>query len=104
MKLKYSRDGRYIVAQIFGAYIACLLIYVQYKDLISVRHLINVRDHLTYAYPKLVDRGLAARGLLESVQFTPNGTGGIFALYTLPGANLSRVFLNEFVTVSFDML
>jgi len=72
---------RYIVAQIFGAYIACLLIYVQYKDLIS-----------------LVDRGLAARGLLESVQFTPNGTGGIFALYTLPGANLSRVFLNEFVT------
>jgi len=72
---------RYIVAQIFGGYIACLLIYVQYKDLIS-----------------LVDQGLAAKGLLESIQFTPNGTGGIFALYTLPGANLSRVLLNEFVT------
>jgi len=72
---------RYIIAQIFGAYIACLLIYVQYKDLIS-----------------LVDQGLAVRGLLESIQFTPNGTGGIFALYTLPGANLSRVLLNEFVT------
>jgi len=72
---------RYIVAQIFGGYIACLLVYVQYKDLIS-----------------LVDQGLAAKGLLESTQFTPNGTGGIFALYTLPGANLSRVLLNEFVT------
>jgi len=72
---------RYIVAQIFGGYIACLLIYVQYKDLI-----------------KLVDEGLAAKGLLESLQFTPSGTGGIFALYTLPGANLSRVLLNEFVT------
>jgi hypothetical protein len=27
---------RYIVAQIFGGYIACLLIYAQYKDLINV--------------------------------------------------------------------
>jgi glycerol uptake facilitator-like aquaporin len=104
MKLNHSWDGRYIIAQIFGAYIACLLIYVQYKDLISVRHLINACGHLTYACPKLVDQGLAARGLLESIQFTPNGTGGIFALYTLPGANLSRVLLNEFVTVSSDML
>jgi glycerol uptake facilitator-like aquaporin len=72
---------RYIAAQIFGGYIACLLVYVQYKDLIN-----------------LADEGLAAKGLLESMQFTPNGTGGIFALYTLSGANLSRVFLNEFVT------
>ena len=38
---KRSRDDkdcsrRYIVAQIFGAYIACLLVYIQYKQLIHV--------------------------------------------------------------------
>lgn len=27
---------RYIVAQIFGGYVACLLVYAQYKDLIRV--------------------------------------------------------------------
>jgi len=27
---------RYIAAQIFGGYIACLLVYAQYKDLINV--------------------------------------------------------------------
>lgn len=49
-----------------------------------------------------VDLGLAAKGpgVLEAIQFTPQGTGGIIALYTVAGANLSRVFLNEFVTVS----
>ncbi|KIM84876.1 hypothetical protein PILCRDRAFT_67395 [Piloderma croceum F 1598] len=72
---------RYIVAQIFGGYIACLLIYAQYKDLIN-----------------LVDEGLAAKGALEAIQFTPNGTGGILALYTQPGANLARTLLNEFVS------
>jgi hypothetical protein len=50
--------------------------------------------------PKLVDEGLAAKGLLDSIQFTPNGTGGILALYTQPGANLARTLLNEFVSVS----
>jgi len=75
------RHVRYIVAQIFGAYFACLLVYAQYKDLIE-----------------LVDEELAAKGLLETIQFTPNGTGGILALYAPPGANLARTFLNEFVS------
>lgn len=30
---------RYIIAQILGGYIACLLIYVQYHHLITVTHL-----------------------------------------------------------------
>jgi len=46
----------------------------------------------------LVDEGLAAKGLLESMKFTPQGTGGILALYTQPGANLARTLLNEFVS------
>lgn len=28
----------YIVAQVLGAYVACLLIYAQYRDVIKVRH------------------------------------------------------------------
>jgi hypothetical protein len=47
---------------------------------------------------------LAATGALEAIQFTPNGTGGILALYTQPGANLARTLLNEFVSVSLESL
>jgi len=72
---------RYIAAQIFGAYVACLLAYAQYKDLI-----------------KEVTAGLQALGLFNSIMFTPQGPAGIFALYVTPGSNLGRVFLNEFVT------
>ncbi|KAG5638776.1 hypothetical protein H0H81_010197 [Sphagnurus paluster] len=42
---------------------------------------------------------LAARGKLESTQFTPNGPAGIFGFYLLPGQTFPRVFLNEFVSV-----
>ncbi|KZP31737.1 aquaporin-like protein [Athelia psychrophila] len=75
---------RYIFAQILGGYIAVGLVYLQYKDLIG-----------------LADEALlAAKGPLvaAATKFTPNGTAGILALYTLPGANLTRVLLNEFVT------
>jgi len=72
---------RYIVAQILGGYIACLLIYVQWHDLIAESEL-----------------ALSAAGLLESTLFTPQGPAGAFGLYTLPGLHLGRVFLNELVS------
>ena len=34
------------------------------------------------------------------MMFTPDGPAGIFALYVMPGTNLHRVLLNEFVVVS----
>lgn len=43
---------------------------------------------------------MAAAGLLDAIQFTPNGPAGIIGLYTLPGANLGVVFANEFFAVS----
>ena len=100
----FIHDGpvRYIAAQIFGAYIACLLVYVQWKDLIVVSIEKTRSLTLTHVYLKLAEEGLAARGLLDGLQFTPTGPGGIIALYTQPGANLGRVFLNEFVCVSPD--
>ncbi|KAI0070601.1 aquaporin-like protein [Panus rudis PR-1116 ss-1] len=71
---------RYIVAQILGGYVACLLIYVQYRHLILE-----------------VSEALEAAGKLDAVNFTPNGPAGIFALYVLPGSSLGQVLLNEFV-------
>ncbi|KAF5390064.1 hypothetical protein D9757_003778 [Collybiopsis confluens] len=75
---------RYIIAQILGSYVACLLIYAQWHDII-----------------KESEVALDSVGMLESTLFTPNGPAGAFGLYILPGLNLGRVFLNEFVTDTF---
>ncbi|EPS95510.1 hypothetical protein FOMPIDRAFT_1152048, partial [Fomitopsis schrenkii] len=74
------RGLRLIVSQILGAYIACLLIYVQYHDLI-----------------KVAIETLEAKELYETVMFTAQGPGGIFGLYSTKGVHLGYVFLNEFV-------
>ncbi|KAI0644606.1 aquaporin-like protein [Trametes meyenii] len=71
---------RYIVAQIFGAYVACLLIYIQYKQYIHTA--VNV---------------LKMKGLYDTQMFTPSGPGGIFGLYVNAGSNLGFVLVNEFV-------
>ncbi|EGO24809.1 hypothetical protein SERLADRAFT_438411 [Serpula lacrymans var. lacrymans S7.9] len=75
------KTWRYIIAQILGAYIACLVIYVQWKDLLDV-----------------AEEVLSAKGLYDTVMFSPNGPAGVFALYVSPTTNLHRVLLNEFVT------
>ncbi|KAF9496609.1 aquaporin-like protein [Pleurotus eryngii] len=72
---------RYIVFQILGGYIACLLVYAQWRDFILA-----------------AEAALTAAGRLEEVQFTATGTGGILALYAPPGAHLGLTFVNEFVT------
>jgi glycerol uptake facilitator-like aquaporin len=73
---------RYIIAQILGAYVACLLVYVQYSDLIET-----------------AETALVAANALDAVQFTATGPGGIFALYAPHGAHLWKTFINEFITV-----
>ncbi|KAJ6491911.1 putative aquaporin 2 [Mycena sanguinolenta] len=73
------KGARYIASQIFGGYIACLLVYLQYSTTIKGLEL--------ELGPKLA-----------SIQFTPNGPAGILALYLSPGSNRGHVFVNEFVT------
>ncbi|KAJ7077688.1 aquaporin-like protein [Mycena belliarum] len=75
-------DIRYLTAQILGGYIACMLVYVQYKSLI-----IEAEEVLQLAGP----------GVLDSVFYTPSGPGGIFALALPAGSNMGRAFVNEFV-------
>lgn len=86
-KMPLLKAARYIIAQIFGSFIAVLLVYAQYHDTI-----------------KLVEAGLKAKGVYDLIQFTPSGPAGILALYVAPGTNLARVLLNEFITVSFKHL
>ncbi|KAA1473088.1 aquaporin-like protein [Dentipellis sp. KUC8613] len=71
---------RYIVAQILGGYLGCLFVYLQWKH-----QFIEIENSLT------------ASGTLDAIRFTPNGPGGVIALYAAPGASLGLVFLNEFV-------
>ncbi|KAI0785554.1 aquaporin-like protein [Abortiporus biennis] len=75
-----GKAARLIISQIFGAYVACMLVYVQYRDLI-----IEVEDSLKKA------------GTFDTILFTPQGPAGIFGLYSLPGLALGHIFLNEFV-------
>lgn len=72
---------RYIVAQILGAYIACLLIYAQYGSIMKTCTTI-----------------LVAANEFDTINYTPNGLAGIFAFFLLPGQTLGRAFLNEFIT------
>lgn len=74
---------RYVIAQILGAFVACLVIYVQYHSQI-----------------KAITEVLRAEGTLDQINFTPQGIAGTFALYPPVGSSLGNVFLNEFVCVS----
>ncbi|KAJ7066318.1 aquaporin-like protein [Mycena amicta] len=73
---------RYIFSQILGGYIACLLVYVQYKTLF-----VDAELALLAAGP----------GVSEAIFYTPNGPAGILALSLQPGSNIGQVFVNEFV-------
>ncbi|KAF8227312.1 aquaporin-like protein [Tricholoma matsutake] len=75
---------RYIVAQTIGAFLACALVYAQYKFAI---------DKATVV--------LTDAGTLGSLLFTPEGPAGGFTLYLPSGQTLGPTFLNEFVTDTF---
>ena len=77
------KAARYVVAQILGSFIACLVIYVQYHDQI-----------------KKLTHGLEAQGVFDLINYTPQGIAGSFALYPPAGATLKYVFFNELICVS----
>ncbi|KDR76189.1 hypothetical protein GALMADRAFT_464632 [Galerina marginata CBS 339.88] len=75
-----AKAARYIVAQILGGYIACLVVYYQWKSFLD-----------------LAEAGLKAKGVFDAVMFTPNGVAGAFANFKLADQSMGRAFMNEFV-------
>ncbi|KAK7036137.1 aquaporin-like protein [Favolaschia claudopus] len=73
------KGARYIVSQILGGYIACLLVYTQWSTLI-----------------KAVEAAIPPTAL-AAINFTPQGPAGILGLYVSPTASLGLAFLNEFI-------
>ncbi|KAJ8585750.1 aquaporin-like protein [Rhizopogon salebrosus TDB-379] len=76
-----AKAFRYIFAQCLGAYLVCLIVYVQWKDLLLVAEEVLVKN-----------------GLYDTVMFSNGGPAGAFGLYVAADAYLPRVLLNEFVT------
>jgi hypothetical protein len=86
------------MAQIFGGYVACLLIYAQYRDLIKVQ-ITCVQYPAGLTAIQAAEASLESKGIYDSLMFTPTGPAGILGLYLPVGSNISRVLLNEFVVV-----
>ncbi|KAI9461641.1 aquaporin-like protein [Lactarius psammicola] len=76
-----AKGARYIVAQIFGGFVANLFVYWQWKTFI-----------------KEAEAVLIAAGRYEAVNFSSLGPAGIFALYSNPVNPVGLVFLNELVS------
>ena len=51
-------------------------------------------------HPQHLQTALKAVGKYDTVNFTPNGVAGIFALYAPAGAKLNETFMNEFFVVN----
>jgi len=77
----WKKVPMYIFAQVLGGYLSCLIIYLQYYEVVG---------HLETA--------LKAKGVYDAINFTPQGVAGIFALYAPTGSNLFYVWVNEFVS------
>jgi len=72
----WRKVPQYIIAQIFGAFIACLVVYGTYKqDLVAITLEMSI---------------LAPQDI-----FSAAGPAGVFALFTQPGQGLGYVFMNE---------
>ncbi|KAF7317184.1 Aquaporin [Mycena chlorophos] len=78
-KFPVAKGIRYILAQLFGAYVACLLVYAQYKVTITT-----------------IEATMSPEAL-AAIQFTAKGPSGIMANYLQDGASVGLAFLNEFV-------
>jgi len=76
-----TKAVRYVTAQIFGSFMACLFVYWQYNTLI-----------------KEAEAALQTAGVYNTDNFSSLGPAGIFALYANPADPIGLVFLNEFVS------
>ncbi|KAG8995517.1 hypothetical protein FRB94_009109 [Tulasnella sp. JGI-2019a] len=75
----WKKVPQYIISQIFGAFLAALVVYGAYKQELD-----------------LITMELQAAGPIAAAKiFSPEGPAGVFALFTAPGQSLGYVFLSE---------
>jgi len=58
--------------------------------------------HVSYSLQS-AEEVLRQKGIYDTVMFSSAGPAGVFGIYAAEGANLHRVLLNEFVTVTTQM-
>ncbi|KAH9894967.1 aquaporin-like protein, partial [Cubamyces lactineus] len=71
---------RYIAAQVLGAYIACIVVSIQYRQFIDA-----------------AIKALESKGVYESTMYTPSGPAGVFGSYMNTGTNFRDVFIRKFI-------
>jgi hypothetical protein len=54
-------------------------------------------------FGKVAEEVLVEKGLYDTMMFSSSGPAGVFGLYVMPGMNLFRVFVNEFVMVTTEI-
>lgn len=78
----WRKVPQYIVSQIFGAFIAGLIVYAQYSTSLH----------------KITQAMMA--GGQEAAIFSPAGPAGTIGLFLAPGAEMGIVFVNEFMATA----
>jgi len=80
----WKKVPQYIVAQILGSFLACYMVYLQYKQPLSA-----YAEELKLLGP-----------LGNDVLFSSSGPAGALAFFASPGQNLGYVFINEFAVTT----
>lgn len=75
----WRKVPQYILAQILGAFLACYMVYIQYKQQLQ-------------AYATELEALGPAR---DAIMFSPQGPAGALALFPSAGQNMGYVFVNE---------
>lgn len=91
----------YIFAQVFGAFLGALVVYVQYKqplDALTEAAKASPGGVASVFSPAGVSPGWAIRVIVVlTCPFPYSKPAGNFAFFTAPGQSLGYVFINEFV-------
>lgn len=82
-RFPWKKVPYYILSQVLGAFLACLIVYSQYRQQL-----------------KLATTGFAALGGNAAV-FSPTGPAGVLAIFPTVGSKMGQVFWNELCATTF---
>lgn len=92
------KAAQYMLAQTFGAFLAALTVCTSLPFSVTARSLTAHADGIYKEQLDAIHATLIAAGPpVAELAFSSKGPAGVIALFVAPGANLSYVFLNEFI-------